>query len=63
KDERLALTMAKELGVDTPVGRGVYEALDAACEAGYDTKDFTSVLLLREAEAGIEVRLSEGDGS
>ncbi|MEM7025105.1 MAG: NAD(P)-dependent oxidoreductase [Pseudomonadota bacterium] len=62
KDERLALTMAKELGVDTPVGRGVYEALDAACEAGYDTKDFTSVLLLREAEAGIEVRLSEGDG-
>lgn len=58
KDERLALTMAKELGVDTPVGRGVYEALEAACAAGHETKDFTSILLLREAEAGIQVRLA-----
>ena len=57
KDQRLALTLAKEAGVDTPVGRGVFEALDQACEAGHDSKDFASVLLVREAEAGIEVRL------
>jgi 3-hydroxyisobutyrate dehydrogenase-like beta-hydroxyacid dehydrogenase len=59
KDERLALTLAKEMGVDTPVGRGVFEALQAACAAGHGTRDFASVLLVREAEAGIEVRLAD----
>ena len=57
KDQRLALTLAREGGVDTPVGRGVYEALDQACKAGYERHDFASVLRVREAEAGIEVRL------
>lgn len=57
KDQRLALTLAREGGVDTPVGRGVYEALDQACKAGYERDDFASVFRVREAEAGIEVRL------
>lgn len=57
KDQRLALTLAREGGIDTPVGRGVYEALDQACKAGYERNDFTSVFLVREAEAGVEVRL------
>jgi hypothetical protein len=47
------------MGVDTPVGRGVYEVLEAACAAGHATRDFASVLLVREAEAGIEVRLAD----
>jgi hypothetical protein len=47
------------MGVDTPVGRGVFEALETACAKGYATMDFASVLLVREAEAGIEVRLAD----
>jgi 3-hydroxyisobutyrate dehydrogenase-like beta-hydroxyacid dehydrogenase len=62
KDERLALTLAKEMGVDTPVGRGVFEALETACSQGHATKDFASVLPVREAEAGIEVRLADKAG-
>jgi 4-hydroxybutyrate dehydrogenase/sulfolactaldehyde 3-reductase len=61
KDQRLALGLAREMGVDTPVGRGVFEALETACAKGYATKDFASVLLVREAEAGIEVRLADAD--
>ncbi len=58
KDQRLALQLAKEMNVDTPVGRGVFEALETTCAKGYDTQDFSSVLRVREEEAGIEVRLS-----
>lgn len=62
KDQRLALGLAAAMGVDTPVGRGVLEALRQACEAGYETRDFASVLMVREREAGIEVRLA-ADGA
>jgi 3-hydroxyisobutyrate dehydrogenase-like beta-hydroxyacid dehydrogenase len=57
KDQRLGLTLAKEMGVDTPVGRGVYETLEKTCDAGYETDDLSSMLRIREKEAGIEVRL------
>lgn len=57
KDQRLALGLARAMGVDAPVGRGVLEALESACEAGFATDDFSSVLRVREREAGIEVRL------
>ena len=60
KDQRLALGLAKAMGVDTPVGRGVFEALDKTCAAGFETEDFSSVLRVREAEAGIKVRLPGG---
>jgi len=59
KDQRLALGLAREMGVETPVGRGVFEALETTCAKGHETRDFTSVLLVREAEAGIQVRLAE----
>ncbi len=66
KDQRLALGLAKDMGVDAPVGRGVFEALRETCDAGYATDDFTSILRVREQQAGIEVRLApekpEGQG-
>jgi len=58
KDIRLGLTLAKEMGVDTPVGRGVYETLDKTCAAGYATDDVTSMLRLREEQAGVKIRLA-----
>jgi 4-hydroxybutyrate dehydrogenase / sulfolactaldehyde 3-reductase len=63
KDQRLALQLAADMGVDTPVGRGVLTALEQACAAGYDTDDFASVLRVREHEAGIEVRVRANSGS
>ena len=57
KDQRLGLRLAKEMGVDTPVGRGVYETLEKTCAAGYETDDLTSMLRLREQEAGVVLRL------
>ena len=59
KDTRLALKMAKDAGVDTPVGSGVFETLNKTCAAGFDDDDLTSMLRLRERQAGVEVRLSE----
>ncbi len=61
KDQRLVLTLAKDMSVDTPVGRGVFEALEAACAQGHETRDYASVLLVREAEAGIQVRLADAE--
>ena len=57
KDQRLGLTLAKEMGVDTPVGRGVFETLEKTCAAGYETDDLSSMIRVREDEAGIKVRL------
>ncbi len=58
KDTRLALKMGEDAGVDTPVGKGVYETLEKTCAAGYDKDDLTSMLRLRERQAGVKVRLS-----
>ena len=59
KDTRLALKMAKNAGVDAPVGSGVFDTLEETCVAGFDKDDLTSMLRLRERQAGVAVRLSE----
>jgi len=56
KDVRLALAMAKDAGVGTPVGLGLQVALRETCERGYDTDDISSVVRLREDEAAIKIR-------
>jgi hypothetical protein len=48
------------MGVDTAVGRGVYETLEQTCAAGFATDDLTSMLRLREEQAGVKVRLAPG---
>ena len=63
KDTRLALTLAREMGVDTPVGRGVYETLEKTCAAGYATDDMSSMLRLREEQAGVRIRLASAKGA
>ena len=56
KDVRLALAMAKDAGVGTPVGLGLQSSLKETCDKGYDTDDISSVVRLREDEAGIKIR-------
>ena len=63
KDVRLGLTLAREMGVETPVGRGVYETLEQTCAAGYATNDLTSMLRLHEEQAGVRIRLSPAQDS
>jgi 3-hydroxyisobutyrate dehydrogenase-like beta-hydroxyacid dehydrogenase len=57
KDQRLALTMADQAGLRTPVGRGVYETMREACERGFAESDIASIVRLREEQAGVQVRL------
>ena len=61
KDIRLGLGLAAAAGLDAPVGQGVYATLTRAIEAGHGDEDFTSILKVNEAKAGIEVRLKPGD--
>ena len=63
KDQRLALTLAEAAGLDAPVGRAVFETLGRTLAAGYDRDDFTSMLRVNEAKAGVKVRLAGYDGS
>lgn len=56
KDIRLALAMAKDAGVGTPVGQGLLTSLKETCDKGYDTDDISSVVRLREEEAGVKIR-------
>jgi 4-hydroxybutyrate dehydrogenase/sulfolactaldehyde 3-reductase len=56
KDQRLALTMARALGVETPVGAAAYATLSQAASTGLADLDVTAVLRLREGEAGVTVR-------
>lgn len=56
KDVRLALAMAKQAGVETPLGAGLYQSLQETCARGYATDDIASVVRLREEQAGIKVR-------
>ncbi len=57
KDVRLAVTMAKNLAVETPVGGAMYQSLVEACKNGLAEEDVSSVLKLREGQAGVRVRL------
>ncbi len=63
KDIRLGLGLARAAGLDAPVGQGVFETLTRAIEAGHGDEDFTSILKVNEAKAGVEVRLKHGDAS
>jgi 4-hydroxybutyrate dehydrogenase / sulfolactaldehyde 3-reductase len=57
KDCRLALEMARRLGVVTPVGRAALASLDEAMQRGLHDDDVGALLKLREDAAGVEVRL------
>jgi 4-hydroxybutyrate dehydrogenase/sulfolactaldehyde 3-reductase len=59
KDLRLALGLAREYGITAAVGTAAYEAFAEARRQGHDRDDVTSILLLREAEAGVAVRLGD----
>ncbi|TXI09137.1 MAG: NAD(P)-dependent oxidoreductase [Rhizobium sp.] len=58
KDQRLALAMAKALKVDTPVGIAAFDVLSLAKDSGFADLDVTSVLRLREEQAGVKVRVN-----
>jgi 4-hydroxybutyrate dehydrogenase/sulfolactaldehyde 3-reductase len=58
KDVRLALDLARTLGIATPLGGATLAALDDACAHGMARDDISSLLRLREQEAGVEVRLA-----
>ena len=57
KDCRLALEMARGLGVTTPVGRAALASLDEAMQRGLHDDDVGALLKLREEAAGVVVRL------
>ena len=57
KDCRLALEMARRLGVTTPVGRAALASLDEAMQRGLHDDDVGALLKLREEAAGVVVRL------
>lgn len=58
KDLRLALDMARAFGVRTPVGSAAFDAYGEACRLGLERQDVSSILRIREGEAGVRVRLS-----
>ena len=58
KDHRLAVQMAKALGVETPVGSAAFDVLKQASGNGLADLDVSAVLRLREEQAGVKVRLA-----
>jgi 3-hydroxyisobutyrate dehydrogenase-like beta-hydroxyacid dehydrogenase len=60
KDQRLAIGMARALGVETPVGAAAHAVLVAAKTTGFADLDVTAVLRLREEQAGVTVRAKQG---
>ncbi|TCR63965.1 NAD(P)-dependent oxidoreductase [Bosea sp. BK604] len=58
KDQRLATTLAAEIGVPLTLGAAVLQLLDETTEK-YPRDDFTSILRLVGERAGVEIRLSE----
>jgi 3-hydroxyisobutyrate dehydrogenase-like beta-hydroxyacid dehydrogenase len=57
KDVRLALELAHSLGVSTPLGSAAFATLGEARAQGMERDDISSVLRVREKEAGVEVRV------
>jgi 3-hydroxyisobutyrate dehydrogenase-like beta-hydroxyacid dehydrogenase len=57
KDLRLAIDMARAFGVRTPVGSAAFDAFGEACQLGLERDDVSSILRVREDEAGVRVRL------
>jgi 4-hydroxybutyrate dehydrogenase/sulfolactaldehyde 3-reductase len=58
KDLRLAIDMARAFGVHTPVGSAAFDAFGEARRLGLEREDVSSILRVREDEAGVRVRLS-----
>lgn len=58
KDVRLAVAMAEAVGISARVGRATLAALAAAVERGMAEDDVSSLLRLREQEAGVRIRLA-----
>jgi 4-hydroxybutyrate dehydrogenase/sulfolactaldehyde 3-reductase len=58
KDHRLAVEMAKSLGVETPVGAAAFDVLKQASTNGLAGLDVSAVLRLREEQAGVKVRMA-----
>jgi 4-hydroxybutyrate dehydrogenase/sulfolactaldehyde 3-reductase len=58
KDHRLAVEMAKSLGVETPVGSAAFDVLKQASSNGLAGLDVSAVLRLREEQAGVKVRMA-----
>lgn len=58
KDQRLATTLAAEIGVPLTLGAAVLQLLDETTEK-YPRDDFTSILRLVGERAGVELRLNE----
>lgn len=58
KDQRLAVGLARSLGVSVPVGSAAYDTLHEASENGLAELDVSAVLRLREEQAGVRVRLA-----
>lgn len=56
KDCRLALTLAREGGVETPIGQAVYAQLGEAAQR-HPNEDFCALVRVREEQAGIKIRL------
>ncbi|MGN6467446.1 MAG: NAD(P)-dependent oxidoreductase [Rhizobiaceae bacterium] len=59
KDHRLAVELAKSLGVETPVGSAAFDVLKQASGNGLAGLDVSAVLRLREEQAGVKVRLAQ----
>jgi 3-hydroxyisobutyrate dehydrogenase-like beta-hydroxyacid dehydrogenase len=57
KDARLALSMMQTLGVNAPVGKAAFGAIDEALKAGLGDHDVGAMLKMREEQAGVTVRL------
>lgn len=58
KDQRLATSLAEQIGVPLTLGTAVLQLLDETTEK-YPRDDFTSILRLISERAGVEMRLSE----
>lgn len=58
KDQRLAVDLARRLGVNVPVGSAAHDSLHEASEKGMAELDVSAILKLREEEAGVRVRLA-----
>ena len=59
KDQRLAMDFAAALGATVPVGAAVYETLRETARNGFADLDMSSVMRLREEQAGVRVRTAD----
>ena len=59
KDHRLAMSLARDLDIDLPVGKVILDLLQA-CESEFRDEDFMgSIMRLAERESGQQLRLQD----